>query len=133
MPEVAAVGAIAIRDRKLLLVRRGRPPSTGLWSLPGGKVEPGESESDAVRREVFEETGLRVEVGALAGEVVRAGVGDVTYRIHDYLVETVSGADGTARAGDDADDVAWVPLEELSARDLTEGLIEALTSWSILS
>ena len=135
MPEVAAVGAIAIRDGKLLLVRRGRPPSAGLWSVPGGKVEPGESELDAVRREVFEETGLRVEVGPLAGEVVRTGIGDVTYRIRDYLVDVTDVAAGTAgaeRAGDDADDVAWVALKDLGARDLTEGLVEALRSWSIL-
>jgi len=132
MPEVAAVGAIAIRDGKLLLVRRGRPPSAGLWSVPGGKVEPGESEFDAVRREVFEETGLRVEVGPLAGEVVRAGIGEVTYRIRDYLVDVIDVAAGAERAGDDADDVAWVALEELGARDPTEGLVEALRSWSIL-
>lgn len=129
MPEVAAVGALAVRDGRLLLVKRGRPPAVGRWSVPGGRVEPGESEPDAVAREVAEETGLTVRVGRLAGEVVRAGPGEVTYRIHDYLVEVV---DGVERAGDDADDVAWVALEELSDYELTEGLLEVLRLWGVI-
>jgi ADP-ribose pyrophosphatase YjhB (NUDIX family) len=129
VPEVAAVGAIAVRDQKLLLIRRGRPPSVGQWSLPGGRVEPGESEPDAVAREVAEETGLMVDVGPLVGEVLRPGVGDVTYRIRDYVVEVVG---GTERAGDDAADVAWVEIDRLSDRDLTDGLLDALRGWAVL-
>ena len=63
MAEVAAVGAIAIRDGALLLIRRGHAPSRGRWSLPGGRVEPGETAEQALVREVAEETGLVVEVG----------------------------------------------------------------------
>ncbi len=133
MREVAAVGAIAIDSGRILLIRRGHPPSAGLWSLPGGRVEPGESDADAVRREVAEETGLDVEVGPLAGEVVRPGVGDVVYRIRDYVVAIVGGATSAAPvAGDDADDVAWVAIDRLGERDLTDGLLQALRGWSVL-
>lgn len=133
MPEVAAVGAIAIDAGRILLIRRGRPPSAGLWSLPGGRVEPGETDAEAVRREVAEETGLDVEVGPLAGEVVRPGVGDVVYLIRDYVVTVVGGATSAEPvAGDDADDVAWVPIERLGERDLTEGLLQALRGWAVL-
>lgn len=129
MREVAAVGAIAVRNGLLLLVRRGHAPAAGRWSIPGGKVEPGESETQAVAREVAEETGLAVRVGPLLGEVSRPGIGDVVYRIRDYAVEIVGGCE---RAGDDAADLAWVPLAELADRDLTDGLLDALRGWKVL-
>lgn len=137
MREVAAVGAIAIEDGRILLIKRGHAPSVGLWSLPGGRVEAGETDAEAVRREMAEETGLDVEVGPLAGEVVRPGVGDTVYRIRDYVVTVVRGADtgGGARdpiAGDDADDVAWVAIERLGERDLTDGLVQSLRGWAVL-
>ncbi len=132
MPEVAAVGAIAIKNGEILLIRRGHAPSAGLWSLPGGRVEPGESEADAVRREVAEETGLAVEVGPLAGEVLRPGVGDVVYRIRDYIVTVVTVVGDEPVAGDDADDVAWVPIDRLGERDLTDGLLQSLRGWALL-
>jgi ADP-ribose pyrophosphatase YjhB (NUDIX family) len=130
--EVAAVGAIAVHDGKILLIKRGHAPSLGLWSVPGGRVEPGETDIDAVRREVAEETGLEVEVGPLAGEVVRPGVGDVVYRIRDYVVTVVGDPDAVPRAGDDADDVAWVPIDQLGDRDLTDGLLNSLRGWAVL-
>ena len=115
MPEIAAVGAIAVRDGALLLIRRGHAPSRGRWSLPGGRVEPGETPHDALVREVAEETGLTVEVGELVGEVARPGPNGVTYRIQDYRV-TVVGGNGVAGAavvaGDDA--VAGVTMQWLA-------------------
>lgn len=128
MREVAAVGAIVVRDGAVLLVRRGRPPSQGLWSVPGGKVEPGETEADAVVRELAEETGLIGKVIALAGEVVRPGVGDVFYRIRDYVVEPVAGVE---RAGDDASALAWAPFDQLATFDLTDGLLDTLREWHV--
>jgi len=130
--EVAAVGAIAIHDGKILLIKRGHAPSLGLWSVPGGRVEPGETDVQAVRREVAEETCLDVEVGPLAGEVVRPGAGDVVYRIRDYVVTVVGDPDAVPCAGDDADDVAWVRIDQLGDRDLTDGLLQSLRGWAVL-
>jgi ADP-ribose pyrophosphatase YjhB (NUDIX family) len=124
------VGAIIFDPaRRLLVIRRGRPPGEGLWSLPGGRVEPGETDAAAVRREVLEETGLLVRVGALAGAVDRPGLGGDTYVIRDYLA-TVTG--GSLAAGDDAADARWCAHEELVRLPLTAGLLDALTLWNAL-
>ena len=142
MPEIAAVGAIAVRDGTLLLIRRGHAPSRGRWSLPGGRVEPGETPQQALVREMAEETGLTVEVGELVGEVVRPGPNGITYRIQDFWVTpigtsvtepgyAVSGDD--AVAGDDAMDVAWVPFDEVANRQLSAGLLQTLRRWAVIS
>jgi ADP-ribose pyrophosphatase YjhB (NUDIX family) len=116
---VAAVGAIVIDgDGRVLLVRRGRPPGEGLWSLPGGKVEMGERLADAVVREVREETGLEVACGRLVEVVERMGDG-WHYVILDYRCEPRG---GTLRAGDDVSDARWVTRAELDALPTTEGL-----------
>ncbi|MDL4819790.1 NUDIX hydrolase [Actinomadura opuntiae] len=127
---VRCVGGI-VRDGagRLLLVRRGRPPGVGLWSVPGGRVEPGEDDAAAVARELREETGLDVAVGALAGSVDRPGPGGVVYEIHDYAARAVG---GELRAGDDAAEVRWVTPAELRELPLTEGLVEALETWGLL-
>lgn len=127
---VRCVGAV-IRDAagRLLLVRRAHSPGAGQWSLPGGRVEPGESDEQALSREVGEETGLRVRVGAVVGTVVRRGPGDVLFDIHDYAA-TVAG--GTLRAGDDADAARWVTRAELERLPLTGGLLDTLTGWGAL-
>ncbi|WP_067178807.1 NUDIX hydrolase [Microtetraspora niveoalba] len=124
------MGAI-VRDPagRLLLVRRGHPPGEGLWSLPGGRVEPGESDAEAVRRELREETGLDGTVGPLAGSVLRPGPAGVTYEIHDYLV---TAADGRLTPGDDAADARWCSPAELVRLPLTDGLVDALVSWKVI-
>jgi ADP-ribose pyrophosphatase YjhB (NUDIX family) len=128
---VNCVGAIVFDDSgRILLIKRGRPPGTGLWSLPGGRLEPGESDAAGVRREVLEETGLRVEVGRLAGTVDRPGPGGVTYVIRDYLA-TVTG-DVVPVAGDDAAGVRWCTAAELDRLPLSEGLLETLAGWGVL-
>lgn len=116
-------------DGRLLIVRRGRPPGEGLWSLPGGRVESGETDAAAVVRELREETGLDVAVGRLVGTVERPGPGDVTYEIRDYAA-TVTG--GRLRAGDDAADVRWVTPAGLCALGTTPGLLEALSKWGVI-
>lgn len=113
---------------RILLIKRGRPPGEGLWSVPGGRVEPGETDAEAVAREVREETGLAVTVGALLGSVVRGGP-EVTYDIFDYAATP---AGGTPHAGDDAADAAWFAVPELDALPMTPGLVEALTEWGAL-
>ncbi|GAA3105745.1 hypothetical protein GCM10017600_79680 [Streptosporangium carneum] len=113
----------------MLLVRRGRPPGQGLWSVPGGRVEPGESDAEALVREVLEETGLTVTPGRLTGAVDRPGPGGVVYEIRDYLAE-VSG--GTLAAGDDAADAGWFTDDELAGLPLVPGLLDALTGWEVI-
>jgi 8-oxo-dGTP diphosphatase len=110
-------------------VRRRRAPSRGRWSLPGGRVEPAESAEQALAREVAEETGLVVEVGPFIGEVTRNGPDATTFRIRDYLASVVSGVEA---AGDDAAELAWVPLAEVAGWPLSTGLAAALRKWKVL-
>ena len=127
---VLCVGAV-IKDAqgRLLLIKRGHAPGAGLWSLPGGRIEAGETDTEALVREMREETGLLVEADALIGSVRRpAGDGGV-FDIRDYAA-TVTG--GTLRAGDDAAEARWVAPSELAALAITDGLIETLTSWGVL-
>lgn len=127
-PEVA-VGAVAVRDGSILLIRRGQPPSEGRWSLPGGRVEWGESLAEAVAREVLEETGVEVAVEGLAGVVERRYLPDFHYVILDYHV-TAGG--GRPRPGGDVTDARWVPLAELAALPLADRLLEALGGFGVL-
>jgi 8-oxo-dGTP diphosphatase len=124
------VGAVIVDGERVLLVRRGRPPGLGKWSLPGGLVELGETTVEAIRREVEEETALRVRVGGVAGvvdRVIRDPDGRVRYHyvLVDYLVFPEN---GDARAGSDAAEVRWVPVDEVSrlAPDITDGLMDMI-------
>jgi 8-oxo-dGTP diphosphatase len=128
-PQIA-VGAIVVRDGSLLMVRRGREPGRGLWSLPGGRVEVGEYLHDAVRREVKEETGLEVEPAALVG--ILEVVGDPHYVILDFAA-SCDGVTGTPVAGDDVDEVRWVPLADVPTLDCTPRFVETLTAWGVLA
>ena len=120
---VPCAGGIVFDDaRRLLLIQRGTPPGSGLWSIPGGRCEPGEPPEAACVREVAEETGLRVHVERHAGRVERDGPGG--------FVCSVVG--GLLRAGDDAADVRWVTAAELGSLELVPGLLAALTDWQTL-
>ena len=118
---VECAGAV-VRDEagRLLLVRRGREPAAGLWSLPGGRIEPGETAAEAAAREVREETGLEVEIGEV---LITALVGDGAFRVQDFSAVVVG---GELQAGDDAADVRWVADDELAVLSVTPGLLEAL-------
>lgn len=118
-PTVAVGGVVLDDDRRLLVVRRGRPPAAGRWTVPGGRVEPGEGVTEAVAREVAEETGLDVEVGPFAWWLERRD-DDHHYVILDFFARPVG---GTLRPGDDADDVRWATRSELEALALTPGLL----------
>jgi len=119
-PEVC-VGAIALDDDRLLLVRRGHGPGAGSWSVPGGRVEAGETLAAAVVRELAEETGLDAVCEALVGWVERIGDG-YHYVIFDFKV-TVLDPTGPV-AGDDAAEVAWVPCDAVTHLNLVDGLAE---------
>jgi ADP-ribose pyrophosphatase YjhB (NUDIX family) len=107
-----AVGAVLRSDGRVLLVRRANPPSRGLWALPGGRVEAGESLEAAVRREVLEETRIRVRVTDLLGVAERE---DPAAGVRWIIAEFAVRADdvSTLRAGDDATEAAWFDEPDL--------------------
>jgi 8-oxo-dGTP diphosphatase len=127
---IPCVGAVVKDARgRLLLIKRGHEPGAGRWSLPGGRVEPGETDAEALVREMREETSLTVVAGPLVGRVRRpAGHGDVL-DIRDYAATVIG---GTLRPGDDAADARWVPPGDLAALPLTEGLAEILAAWEVI-
>jgi 8-oxo-dGTP diphosphatase len=127
---IPCVGAVIKDDQgRLLLIKRGHEPGAGLWSIPGGRIEPGETDAEALVREMREETGLAVQAGPLLGRVRRPDPGGNILDIRDYAA-TVTG--GTLCPGDDAAEARWVAVSELSWMPITEGLVEALTSWGVL-
>jgi len=126
---VVAVGAVVVDDDRLLLVRRGRGPAAGEWSVPGGRVEAGETLAEAVTRELREETGLDGVCGPLVGLVERIDDHD-HFVILDYEVTVVGGDEPVA--GDDAAEACWVPLHEVAAMALVEGLAEFLHDHGII-
>ena len=110
---LAAAGAVVVDPlERVLLVRRARPPAIGEWSLPGGRVEEGESPGSAAVRELREETTIDGRVVASLGivEIEREGI---AFAIHEFLVATAS--ESAARAGDDAADVRWAHRDELES------------------
>ena len=125
---VAGVGAILLDGGRVLLVRRGSPPQQGLWSIPGGAVELGETLAEAVAREVREECGLAIrplELIEIFERIIRDEAGEVAYHyvLMDYLCQLEG---GTLCAGDDAAEAEWVPLDRLDDRTMTDGAPEVI-------
>lgn len=121
------MGAVIIRDGKVVLIRRGKEPLRGRWVVPGGTVELGESLEDAVVRETLEETGLHVrprEVLIVFDRIERRQA-DVAYHyvIVDYLCDWIA---GEPRAASDAEAVAVASREELPGYDLPEKALEVV-------
>lgn len=127
---IVGVGAVVVDDDRLLLVRRGRGPAQGTWSVPGGKVERGETLAEAVTRELREETALEGVCGRLLGWAEQITDED-HYVILDFEV-TVLG-EGQPTAGDDAAEVRWVDLHEVAELDLVDGLAELLYDSEIIT
>jgi ADP-ribose pyrophosphatase YjhB (NUDIX family) len=131
LPVVPCVGAVVQDDAgRLLLIRRGHAPGRGLWSLPGGRVEAGESVAEAIEREVREETGLSVRAGAPVGRVHLPGPG-VVFDVVDLACALT---DPSARpvAGDDADAVLFADAPTLARLDCTPGLLDTLRGWGVV-
>jgi 8-oxo-dGTP diphosphatase len=124
-----AVGAIAVRDGALLMIRRGHGPAGGRWSVPGGRIEWGELAAEALVREVREETGLSCLCGPLVGwaEVVE---GEHHVVILDFEATVID--DGEPVAGDDAAEAAWVPLHEVTELRLVDGLAAFLADHGVI-
>lgn len=114
------VGVIVLKDESVLLVRRGKPPEEGRWSLPGGRQRLGEPVRETARREVREEAGVEVDALALLDVVDslhRDDAGGVEY--HYTLIDFVAAwRSGDAAAGGDAADVTWAALDDLARYDL---------------
>ena len=111
---VLGAAAVVVHEGRVLLIRRGQAPDAGEWSIPGGGVELGESVEDALRREVREETGLEIAVGAFLELYQRVELDADGIRFHFVILDyaaTVVG--GTLRAGDDAAAAAFVDPAEL--------------------
>jgi mutator protein MutT len=112
-----------LSQNKVLLVRRMRAPSVGMWSLPGGKIEGGESPREAARRELKEETGIEADVEGVLDRVAVAASGDRTYRLTVFYGRLTG---GVLRPGGDAETAEWVHLDEVEARPMTEGTAELI-------
>ncbi len=127
-PEMA-VGAVVVDGDVLLMIRRATEPSKGRWSLPGGRVEWGETLAHAVVRELWEETGVKCVVGELIGWVERISPAH-HFVIFDFAASPLSYEDPVA--GDDASEVRWVALDEVDQLDLVAGLAEFLAEHHII-
>ncbi len=117
-----AVGAVVFHEDRVLLVCRGKPPAQGVWAVPGGMVHLGESLQEAARREVLEETGIRVKPKQPVftfDMVERDADGRIRYHyvIIDLLADFMG---GTLRAGDDARDACWACRQDLDRLRLSE-------------
>jgi 8-oxo-dGTP diphosphatase len=112
---IVGIGIAVLRPDAVLLVRRGRPPNIGAWSLPGGAQELGETAEDAARRELLEETGLAVgplHLAANVDSIAHDGAGRVQfhYTILDFAARWEG---GEPRAGSDVSDAVWARLDRL--------------------
>ena len=121
---IVAASAVIIRDGKVLMIKRGHEPNKGRWSIPGGKIELGETVDEAAQREVFEECNIKIEILKLlfVGEkIVRDDAGKVKYHyvLIDLLAEYKS---GEIAAQSDAAEYRWVTAEELPGLDMTSQL-----------
>jgi ADP-ribose pyrophosphatase YjhB (NUDIX family) len=130
---IVGVAAVVMRGDNVLLIRRGREPLLGAWSLPGGALELGETTAEGIAREVFEETGVRarpIEIVATLDRIVRDEDGRV--RFHYVLVEWLCRAEGDTGlpliCGDDAAEGRWVPREEIFSEcyDLGESTLNVI-------
>lgn len=123
------MGAVVVDDDSLLLVRRGEGPGAGEWSVPGGRVECGESLAEAVVRELREETGLEGVCGELIGWVERIDESH-HFVILDFEVTLLDTRDPAA--GDDAAEACWIPVSEVAEQRLVEGLAEFLHEHGVI-
>lgn len=128
---VVGVGGIAMDKGRLLLIQRSRAPYAGMWSIPGGKLNRGETLEQALAREMREETGLDIEVTRYAGllESIFPDGRDDHYVILDYFVEVLG---GELKAADDAADARWFELDMVRTLTTTPMLVESLERFGVL-
>ena len=127
-----AVSAAIFRGDKIMLVRRARPPAKGFYSLPGGRVEFGESLHAALHREVAEETALKIDIIGLAGwhEVLPGSTGSGHFLIMSFAARWTF---GEPVLNEELDDLRWLAPDALGALNLTDGLADVIRSaWGLL-
>ena len=122
-----AVSAAIFRDGRFLLVRRARTPASGLYTLPGGRVEWSEPLTDALKREIREETSLDIDIVGLAGwrEILPAQSGGGHYVILPFAAHWRS---GSVMLNDELDDARWLLPQEIGGLPLTDGLHEIVAT-----
>lgn len=125
--EIAGVSVAVFRGGEVLLVRRARPPYAGLWSLPGGKIEPGETPEAAMRRELAEETGISAEFYGVTGtwRVAPPDMPGTTFVLTLFAGRHLA---GESRAGGDAAEARWVGCDALAALPLTPEARSAISA-----
>ncbi len=121
---VVAASAVVVRDGRILMIKRAKEPNKGKWSIPGGRIELGESIHEAVKREVSEECNIEIEITRLlevADNIIRDEAGRVRY--HYVLIDFFARyKGGEIKAQSDAEDYRWVTLEELPEMDMSPQL-----------
>jgi 4-nitrophenyl phosphatase len=130
-----AVGAVVMNEGQVLLVKRGKPPSEGLWAIPGGSVELGETLQAAAEREILEETGIRIKAGDpvyIFDAIQKDGEGRV--RFHYVIVDLMADyLKGQAQAGDDAHEVRWIRPTDMNALPMSGKTVDLLKHLRFLS
>ncbi|MCL7420959.1 MAG: NUDIX hydrolase [Methylobacter sp.] len=125
MPAIGVGGIVFNLQNQVLLIQRNQPPAMGLWSIPGGKLEAGESLVSACKREIQEETGLITEIKNIVA-VVERRIENFHYVIIDYLALLNEGGNSIPIAQSDIADAKWVDLENIGDYDLVDGLAEII-------
>lgn len=117
---LVGVGVVVLRGDRVLLIRRGKPPRLGGWSLPGGCQETGETVHDAARREIMEETGVEIDVLGLVDVVdsIRKDDQDRVQQHYTLIDLCAAWRSGEPRAGGDALAAEWMPLARIGSLDL---------------
>jgi 8-oxo-dGTP diphosphatase len=131
---IPAAGIVCFKGGQVLLIRRGKPPRAGEWSLPGGRVEWGEAVRETARRELFEETGIEAEIldlldvvdaiAPISGQETEDGAAPAYHLVLVDFVARWTG--GEPRAGDDASDARFVPLGEIGALGLWDETLRVI-------
>lgn len=119
---IPCVGVICFRGADVLLIRRGTAPRKGEWSIPGGRIEAGELETDAALRELFEETSIQATLGPKV-EIIQAVFEGKAYTLHDYVAAYVS---GKPKSGDDAAHAEFVSPDRLDTLDMWPKTLEVI-------
>ena len=127
---IVGVGALVESEFGILLVKRAKPPSQGLWAIPGGKVKWGETLQQAAEREIFEETNVIIKAGApvYVFELIEQGADSIDYHyvVIDLIADYVS---GQPKAQDDANDAAWFDIDNLDKETVDYNTLRFLEAW----